>query len=368
MIKPVNLKVSLGKNSYKIFIGKKIFQDLTNFIPNFPKYSKKIIIIDSNVYKKNVDFFNAGLIKNFNYEKIIVPDGEKTKSFFYLENLTEKIIKMGVDRDSLIICVGGGVLGDLVALTSSLILRGIDLIQIPSTLLAQVDSSVGGKTAINSKYGKNLIGTFKQPKSVIISTDLLGTLQKREIISGYAEILKYAMIKDKIFFKWLEQNGNKIISLDTKSCIYAIKKSCSIKSSIVSIDEKEKGVRELLNFGHTFGHAIESFTGYSNKIKHGEAIFIGMYLALKFSCFMKICNIDVLNMFKEHLIRMKIPFKLEDYKIEISYKALIKHLKFDKKIKKNKIKLILLKDIGKPTRIFLNDEKLLSNFLKNELK
>ena len=161
---------------------------------------------------------------------------EKTKSFFYLENLTEKIIKMGVDRDSLIICVGGGVLGDLVALTSSLILRGIDLIQIPSTLLAQVDSSVGGKTAINSKYGKNLIGTFKQPKSVIISTDLLGTLQKREIISGYAEILKYAMIKDKIFFKWLEQNGDKIISLDTKSCIYAIKKSCSIKSSIVSID------------------------------------------------------------------------------------------------------------------------------------
>ncbi len=368
MIKTINLKVSLGKNSYKIVIGDKILKNLPKLIPNFSKYSKLIIVTDSNVYKQNRVLFDSDLNKICNHKKIMVPDGEKTKSFKYLQYIIEKIIKLGVDRNSLIICVGGGVLGDLVALASSLTLRGIDLVQIPSTLLAQVDSSVGGKTAINSKYGKNLIGTFKQPKSVIISIDLLNSLEKRELISGYAEILKYAMIKDKKFFQWLEQNGKKIMALDTNSCMHAIKKSCSIKSKIVSIDENEQNVRELLNFGHTFGHAIESYTKYSKKIKHGEAIFIGMHFALKFSVFMKFCKENVLNIFEAHLCRMKIPFKLEDYNIKISANNFIRHLKFDKKIKQNRIKFILLKDIGKPVRLFLNDEKKLSNFLKNELR
>ena len=212
---------------------------------------------------------------------IILPDGEKIKSFKYLQELIEKILKFGVDRNSLIICFGGGVLGDLVALAASnLFLRGIDFVQIPSTLLAQVDSSVGEETGINSKYGKN-IETFKQPKSVIISIDILKTLDKREIISGYAEILKYSFIKDPLFFNWLKLNGKKVISLDPSSCIYAVKKSCSIKSNIVSKDEKEIGIREILNFGHTFGHAIESMTGYSNKIKHGESIFVEYYFGNK---------------------------------------------------------------------------------------
>ena len=259
-------------------------------------------------------------------------------------------------------------MGDLVGLASSLILRGLDFVQVPSTLLAQVDSSVGGKTGINSKYGKNLIGSFNQPKSVIISTDILKTLNKRDVNSGYAEILKYSFINDKKFFNWLVKNGKKVISLHTESCVYAIKKSCSIKSKIVSIDEKEKGIRELLNFGHTFGHAIEAITGYKNKIKHGEAIFIGMHLAIKFSTFLKICKKDVLEKYSSHLKNLKINYKLSDYNIRISPKIFLRHMRFDKKVKNNKIKLILIKDIGSPIRLFLENEKLLSNFLKNELK
>ena len=299
---------------------------------------------------------------------IVLPVGEKIKNFSYLQELIEKILRLGIDRNALIICFGGGVLGDLVGLASSLILRGVDFIQIPSTLLAQVDSSVGGKTGINSKYGKNLIGTFKQPKSVIISIDVLKTLDKREMISGYAEILKYSLINDSSFFNWLKLKGEKILSLDPSSCIYAIKKSCSIKSKIVSKDEKEMGLREILNFGHTFGHAIESMTEYSNKVKHGEAIFIGMHLAIKFSIFLNFCNQSVLESYERHLNEIGIKYKLEQYNLKFDPIAFQKKIKFDKKVKKNKIKFILLKKIGHPIRIFLEDTKLLTKFLKNELK
>ncbi len=364
----INHKVSLGKKSYTIFIGKDILGSIPSFIPNYQKYSKIIIITDENVYKKNQRLFSYVFKKEIKFNQIILPHGEKTKSFKYLELLIDKILKLEVDRDCLLICVGGGVLGDLSALSSSLILRGIDLVQVPTTLLSQVDSSVGGKTGINSKYGKNLIGSFKQPKSVIISTDILTSLGKRELVSGYAEILKYSFIKDKLFFRWLVKNGKKVISLDSDSCIYAIEKSCIIKSKIVAIDEKEKGIREILNFGHTFGHAIESITGYKHKIKHGEAIFIGMYLAIKFSIFLKLCSKDILFHYSSHLENLGIPFNLEHYNIKISPEEFLKHMRFDKKVKKNKIKLILIKDIGLPVRIFLEEEKKLSNFLKDELR
>ncbi len=365
-INKVNYKVSLGANSYSIIIGYKILDKMLDSIPK-ENYSKIIFISDKNIQKNNQALF-VKIINKLNCETIILPSGEKIKSFKYLQDVIEKILKFNVDRNSLIICFGGGVLGDLVALASSLILRGVDYFQIPTTLLSQVDSSVGGKTAINSRYGKNLIGTFKQPKKVIISVDVLKSLDQREIISGYAEILKYSFIKDKNFFNWLKTNGKKILSIDPKSCIYAIKKSCSIKSKIVSIDEKEHGIREILNFGHTFGHAIESVTGYSDKIRHGESIFIGMYLAIKFSIFLKLCNENILDNYVSHLEELGISYKLRDYKINIKPKNFIKLMKFDKKVRENKIKFILLKNIGNPVRIFLEDENLLSIFLKNELK
>ncbi len=237
----------------------------------------------------------------------------------------------------------------------------------PTTLLAQVDSSVGGKTAINSKYGKNLIGTFNQPKAVLISTDTLQTLDYRQVIAGYAEILKYAFIYDKSFFNFLKKNGKRIIRLKPKETIESIEKSCKIKANIVSKDEYEKGVREILNFGHTFGHAIESFTGFSKKILHGEAVILGMHFALKFSKFLGLCSNHLIDDFTDHLKDLKIPYNLEDYEIKMSYKDFIKHIKFDKKIKNSYLKFILLKDFARPIGYILKNEKVLEDFLKQNL-
>ena len=274
MIKP-KTKVKLGENSYPIYIEENIVSEIGNIIGKIGSFSKYILVTDSNVakfYLKDVE--NSLKILQKPFKSIILRPGEKTKSFNNLNYLLEKILQNKIDRNSVVIALGGGVIGDLVGFAASIVLRGLPYIQIPTTLLAQVDSSVGGKTGINSIYGKNLIGSFKQPIAVISSINMLNSLQKREINSGYAEILKYSLIADKNFFKWLLDNGKDIIKLQPKNCIKAIKKSCEIKSDIVSMDEKESGIRAFLNLGHTFGHSIESITNYSKKINHGEAVLL----------------------------------------------------------------------------------------------
>ncbi len=360
--------VKLGERSYPILIGTKLIGKLDQILNNFIGFTKVVIVSDQIVSKFHLnDLCKSFSKKNVQFKKIILPNGEKVKSFFFLEKLLEKILALNIDRNTLLICLGGGAIGDLVGLCSSLLLRGVKLVQIPTSLLSQVDSSVGGKTAINSKYGKNLLGTFKQPIAVIISVDTLNTLDLRQIKSGYAEILKYSIIEDKSFFLWLKSNGKKVISLNYDSCIYAIKKSCSIKAKIVSNDEKEKGIREILNFGHTFGHAIESITNYSKKINHGEAIYLGMFLALKFSNYLGLCSKNLTNEFVLHMEALELSYKISDYKIGITAEKFLKHLKFDKKIISNKLKFILLKDFGNPTSYILEDEKILLKFLKKEL-
>ena len=369
MTKISKIQVNLGNRSYPIYIGNNLFSSFEKLIQDFSKYSKVVIICDNNVKKSISDFFFL-LKKRFDKKTFTfcLPPGEKSKSFKYLELLCEKILEKRIDRKTLLICLGGGVIGDLVGLTASILLRGIDFVQIPTTLLSQVDSSVGGKTAINSKLGKNLIGTFYQPKAVLISLNTLKSLPYRQIISGYAEILKYSLIKDNTFFFWLKKNGHKIISLDKTSLIYAIKKSCQIKSQIVSEDEKEKGIREILNLGHTFGHAIESHTGFSKKILHGEAVFLGMFLAIKFSVFLGFGKKKMINSYESHMENLKIPFRLSDYNLKFSSKEFIKHLRFDKKVKNNKLKFILLEQYGKTLSYTLNDEKLLIKFLEKNLE
>ena len=362
------LNVKLKDKSYPIFIGENLIKNIDFFLPDFNSYSKIILITDKIVLKNLFTTFKQ--IKSLSKDKFLnvtLPAGEKTKSFQYLNFLCEKILKEKIDRNSLLICLGGGVIGDIVGLTANLLLRGVDFIQIPTTLLAQVDSSVGGKTAINSKYGKNLIGSFNQPKAVIISIETLKKLERRQITSGYAEILKYSLISKNSFFNFLKKNGRNILRLDSKIVTNAIKVSCRIKSKIVEVDEKEKGVREILNFGHTFGHAIESNTGFSNKIFHGEAVILGMYLALKFSNYIGICDEKLINQYSDHLNDLDIPYKLKDYKVKISVTNFLKHIKFDKKIKNNKIKLILLKGIAKPIAYVVKDEKILKNFLQENL-
>ena len=369
MTKISKIKVNLGNRSYPIYIGNDLFSSFEKLIEGFSKYSKVVIVSDNNVKKSINDFFF--LLKKRSNKNIItfsLPPGEKSKSFEYLELLCEKILEKRIDRKTLLVCVGGGVIGDLVGLTASVLLRGIDFIQIPTTLLSQVDSSVGGKTAINSKFGKNLIGTFYQPKSVLISLNILRSLPYRQIICGYAEILKYSLIRDNNFFLWLKKNGHKIISLEKTSLIYAIKKSCEIKSQIVSKDEKETGMREILNFGHTFGHAIESQTGFSKKILHGEAVFLGMFLAIKFSTFLSLGNEKMIENYEDHMKDLKIPFRLSDYSLQLTPKLFIKHLRFDKKVKNNKLKFILLEQYGKTKSYTLNNEKLLVKFLEEYLE
>jgi len=369
MAKISKIKVNLGNRSYPIFIGNDLLSSFEKLIEGFSNYSQLLIVTDTNVKNSiNKKIFSLKKSSNKKVSVIFLPPGEKSKSFKYLEFLCEKILKKKIDRKTLLVCIGGGVIGDLVGLTASVLLRGIDFVQVPTTLLSQVDSSVGGKTAINSKFGKNLIGTFYQPKTVLISLNILKSLPKRQILCGYAEILKYSLIRDNNFFLWLKKNGHKIISLEKKSLIYAIKKSCQIKSDIVSKDEREIGIREILNFGHTFGHAIESQTNFSKKILHGEAVFLGMFLAIKFSTFLSFGNEKMIENYENHMKTLKISFRLSDYNLKFSPKEFIKHLKFDKKVKNSKLKFILLKQYGKTYTYILNNETLLVKFLEKYLE
>ena len=363
------IKVKLDNESYPIYVGSNLLENSGNIINSLGKFSSYIVICDRKISKLHLKKLLSYLNKS---EKrivtIVIPHSEKTKSFHYLEYLMEKILSKKIDRNALIIAFGGGVLGDLVGLVSSLVLRGLPFVQIPTTLLAQVDSSVGGKTGINSKYGKNLIGTFKQPLAVLSSIDILKTLDKREINSGYAEIIKYALIKDKKFFDWLLVNGKYVLKISLDKCSYAIKKSCQIKSKIVSKDEKEKGIRAILNLGHTFGHAIESINQYSRKINHGEAILIGINYALKFSKFINISDIDYSDLYQKHLKSLKLKYNLRDYKIKIGKEVMLKHMYFDKKVLDGEIRLILLNNVGRAVIYTLKHKKKMQLFLNKELQ
>ena len=262
--------VDLGAASYEIFIGKDILDGVKKFLTG-----KSLLVTQKNVF----DLCEV----NFPGEIAFIPDGETSKSLFEAEKLYTRAIEAGLDRKSVIIALGGGVVGDLAGFVAATFMRGINLIQIPTTLLAQVDSSVGGKTAVNHTLGKNLIGAFHQPKAVFIDLNFLKTLPEREIKSGLGEIVKYGVISDEKFFSYLEDNADKILQRDLNILAKIVKHSCEIKAKVVSADEKESGLRRILNFGHTLAHAIEEQTGYK-KFRHGEAVAIGIMAAALISC------------------------------------------------------------------------------------
>ena len=250
------------------------------------------------------------------------------------------------------IAFGGGILGDLSAFISNLTKRGIKFINIPTTLLAQVDASIGGKTGINSSQGKNLIGTFYQPDFVLSDPMILKSLPQREIISGYAEILKHSLILDRRFFMWLIKNGKRIVAERNKALlINAIFKSCKIKNTIVSKDEKEKNLRMILNFGHTFAHGFESAKNFSKKLNHGEAVLLGMMMASQLSCKKKLLPINDLNLIKQHYLKLNLPMDIKTKFIKKEVNKILNFMRKDKKNLDNKINLILLKKIGKTNEI-----------------
>jgi len=293
---------------------------------------------------------------------------EKIKNFKIVSKLINKLLKKNFHRNDCLIALGGGILGDIAGLTASLVKRGIKFINIPTTLLSQVDSSIGGKTGVNSGYGKNLIGSFYQPEMVISDTSALNSLPKREVTSGYAEILKHALILDKKLFYWLQRNGRKILNLNNKIVIQkAIYQSCKIKAKIVEKDEKEKDLRMILNFGHTFGHAFEATTNFSNKINHGESVLLGMLCAVEFAYRNKILKNKDLNLIKEHYSILNLPNKLDDYFTKKDVKNIIQFMKSDKKKTDSKIKLILISKIGKTLKSRGLNDSILKNYLNSKL-
>ena len=361
---PQTVNVRLKKNSYNIIIGDSILEKIDELHRQYFGQRSKIIIFDKKLSKS---IYLKLLITKLGKEtkSISIPSGEKSKSINVLNNLYNKLFLNSIDRNTVIYAFGGGVIGDLSGFAAATYMRGIDYVQVPTTLLSQIDSSVGGKTAINSPYGKNLIGAFYQPKLVLIDINTLGSLPKKQMLSGYAEMVKYSLINDSSFFLWLEKYGKNILEKDKKKLEYAITVCCKSKSKIVAEDEKEKGLRALLNLGHTFGHAFERIANFKH-FTHGEAVSVGTILAFKLSNELNYCSIDDVSRVNNHFNLIKLPIHITDLlKNQIKAADLIKAMKLDKKTVNNIIKLILVKGIGKAFICDTIDEKNLNIFLKN---
>ena len=341
MVKIIRLKTKTS--NYLIRIGNGSFKKIINDLKK--QQSNKYILIDSKVYNNFSSYFNK--LKRKDIILIKINSSEKIKSIKHYWDIASQLLNNKINRSSIIVAIGGGTLGDLVGFIASTILRGVKFILIPTTLLSQVDSSIGGKNGINSKFAKNVIGTFYQPSLVVVDTVFLKSLSKKELRSGYAEIVKHALINDKKFFKWLNNNYKNLFKLKNKEINYAIQKSIIIKTKFVINDEKEtlknSYSRAILNFGHTFGHALESINNYKSSLTHGEAISIGMIIAANISYLIGSLPKYQLDRIIDHFKKCGLPIKNDLIKKEKFYKLLIN----DKKNQSNKINLILLNKIGK---------------------
>ena len=341
-----NQEIKFKSQGYSIIIGRNVLNVLPKKIKILcPKAKKIALIIDKKVPQK----FTKNLknkLKNYNLSMLSFNASEKNKSIDTINNYLKILLSKNFNRTDLVIGVGGGITGDTVGFVASIYKRGINFINIPTTLLAQVDSAIGGKTGINTSYGKNLVGSFYQPKLVLSNTTFIDSLPKKEMICGYAEILKHAIIKDKNFFYWLKKNTKSILSKKSNQLIYAIKKSCEIKMFFVDKDVNEKNMRMVLNFGHTFAHAIEVKNNYSSKITHGEAVLSGMILATRLSVIKKICSLNVLKQILNIYLQNNLTYTIKKYSKQIEINKLIPYLKNDKKNNDDKINFILLRNIG----------------------
>lgn len=362
------LTVDLKERSYDIYIGEGLLQSAATLIKPVLPLNNAFIITDENVAKLHLKPLQNSLSEaGIESHCSILPAGEQTKSFNQLEQLLNEIFEKKPERKSTLIALGGGVIGDLTGFAASILLRGVNFIQIPTTLLAQVDSSVGGKTGINNTYGKNLIGSFYQPKLVLADTTVLQALPKREFLSGYAEVVKYALINNYAFFEWLVDNEKKIINMEPHTLQEAIKISCQSKAEIVANDEKEAGCRALLNLGHTFGHALEKETGYSDILRHGESVAIGMVLAHQLSAKMGMCSKEEPKKVEKHLKTVGLPTSLHDVDTDWNVENLLEAMYQDKKVSEGKLVFILTKGIGKA---FINkgvDAKEVEHFLRSKI-
>jgi 3-dehydroquinate synthase len=341
------LTVGLGERAYDIHVGGGLLARAGELLKSLAR-GPVPVVTDSHV----ADLHLATLIDilskaGIDARPIVMAPGEVSKSFAGLERLSGELLDMGIDRKGLIIALGGGVIGDLTGFAAGVLKRGVAFAQIPTTLLSQVDSSVGGKTAINARQGKNLIGLFHQPRIVIADTLLLATLPRRELLAGYAEVAKYGALGDAQFFEWLEVNGAKALAGDQSAMVEAVAHSCRMKAEIVARDERETGDRALLNLGHTFGHALEAATSFSDRLVHGEGVAIGMALAFKLSVKLGLCPGQDAERFVRHLKAVGLPAVIGDIPgPRASAKELIGHMAHDKKVSDGKLTFILLRGLG----------------------
>lgn len=368
---PVNVDVALGDRAYDIVIGRGVLSSLGERVAALRPGVRTAVVTDRTVAKYWLEPTEASLAAaGIPTSRVVVEEGEISKTYAGLEKVSEALIAAKIERNDLVIALGGGVVGDLAGFAAAILRRGVDFVQVPTSLLAQVDSSVGGKTGINSPQGKNLLGAFHQPVLVIADTAVLDTLSPRQFRAGYAEVAKYGVLGDEAFFAWLEKNHADIFK-GGSAREHAIATSCRAKAGVVSRDERETGERALLNLGHTFGHALEAATGFSDRLFHGEGVSIGMTLAAQFSARLGMIGEADAARVERHLVEAGLPTRLQDiagFAQEglADADALMALMAQDKKVKRGKLTFILLEAVGHaviakdvepaPVRDFLKDK------------
>ena len=365
-----SVRVELGSRAYDITIAPGLLARAGSLISPLLKRPRTVIVTDANVARLHLEALQASLTASgIASQAIILPPGEATKSYKALAELCDGLLAAGVERADRIIAFGGGVIGDLTGFAAAILRRGVDFIQIPTSLLAQVDSSVGGKTGINSPHGKNLIGAFHQPLAVLADISLLHSLSEREFAAGYAEVVKYGLLGDAAFFNWLEANAAALRARQPDALIKAVQVSCTAKARIVAEDETETGVRALLNLGHTFGHAFEASCGYSDRLLHGEAVAIGMVMAFRYSQKLGLVHGQDVQRVENHLASAGLPVKAGQIRGgSAPAEALMALMRQDKKASLGRLVFILVRGIGEAFIARDVEEASILDFLKEELQ
>jgi 3-dehydroquinate synthase len=356
------IRVELGDRSYDISIGSNILDGVGGSLKSFSLSPKTAIISNPTVYSLYGERVSDSIKKaGFDPIAVIIPDGEEYKDLTRLNQIYDELLAHGLDRSSALIALGGGVIGDVTGFAASTYMRGIPCIQVPTTLLAQVDSSVGGKTGVNHKLGKNMIGTFWQPKLVWIDLGTLKTLPEREIRAGLAEVIKYGVVYDEEFFDFLEAGRDRVLGLDEAALTHIIRRSCEIKADVVSKDERESGLRAILNYGHTIGHAIETVTGYT-RFLHGEAVAIGMCLEARLAQMLSLIDKDQVLRIKALTDSYGLPSEIPE---DVDLSDIVSSMRLDKKAVAGELKFVLPERIGRARIQKGATEKAIKDLLKD---
>ncbi|MFQ5985027.1 MAG: 3-dehydroquinate synthase [Alphaproteobacteria bacterium] len=343
------LRVELGPRSYEILVAEGLIAEAGALIAPLVVRPRVVVVTDETVARLHLPALKAGLVKaRLEHLEIVLPPGERTKDFVHFERLIDDLLDAGIERGDTVVAFGGGVVGDLTGFAASVLRRGVAYVQVPTTLLAQADSAVGGKTGINTRHGKNLVGTFHQPRLVLADVGVLATLPRRELRAGYAEVVKYGLIGDAPFFAWLEENGKAVCDGEAPALRHAVLASCTAKARVVAADEREAGRRALLNLGHTFAHALEAATGYDgDRLLHGEAVAIGLVLAFELSVRLDLCAAEEAWRVRRHLEAVGLPTSpkaIPGAGWEVH--AILDHMAEDKKVQEDRVAFVLTRGIG----------------------